>query len=101
MFIAFLLMVFTVIPVFFLTFFTAWKYRESNTKAKYFPDLPQNIKLEFLWWAFPAAIVCVFAVVTWKATHMLDPYKPLAVSTKPVTIQVVALRWKWLFIYPE
>lgn len=101
MFIAFLLMLFTVIPVFFLTFFTAWKYRESNTKAKYVPDLQQNPKLEFLWWAFPAAIVLIFAVITWKATHVLDPYKPLAVATKPITIQVIALRWKWLFIYPE
>ena len=40
-------------------------------------------------------------VITWKATHELDPYKPLESEVKPLTIQVVALDWKWLFIYPE
>ncbi len=39
--------------------------------------------------------------MTWHKTHELDPYKPI-VSEKPAkTIQVVALQWKWLFIYPE
>jgi cytochrome o ubiquinol oxidase subunit 2 len=37
----------------------------------------------------------------WNSSHDLDPYKPLDSAVKPVTIQVVALRWKWLFIYPE
>jgi cytochrome o ubiquinol oxidase subunit 2 len=40
-------------------------------------------------------------VVTWNSSHNLDPYKPLASNVKPLTIQVVALQWKWLFIYPE
>ncbi|NDD59526.1 MAG: cytochrome ubiquinol oxidase subunit II, partial [Chlamydiae bacterium] len=38
---------------------------------------------------------------TWKSTHDLNPYKPIATSQKPLKIQVVALQWKWLFIYPE
>ena len=41
------------------------------------------------------------AVRTWDATHQLDPFKPLESEVKPLTIQVVALDWKWLFIYPE
>jgi cytochrome o ubiquinol oxidase subunit 2 len=40
-------------------------------------------------------------VITWKATHALDPFKPLKKELKPLTIQVVALDWKWLFLYPE
>ena len=41
---------------------------------------------------------------------MLDPYRPLgrihatqtiAADVKPLEVQVVALDWKWLFIYPE
>ena len=39
--------------------------------------------------------------MTWISTHKLDPYRPLDVEGKPLTIQVVSLRWKWLFIYPE
>jgi cytochrome o ubiquinol oxidase subunit 2 len=31
----------------------------------------------------------------------LDPFKPIQADKKEMTIQVVALQWKWLFIYPE
>ena len=43
-------------------------------------------------------------------SHKLDPYrpldriaegKPLPAGTKPLVVEVVALDWKWLFIYPE
>lgn len=39
--------------------------------------------------------------MTWITTHELDPYKPLVAKAKPITIQAVALDWKWLFIYPK
>ncbi len=65
------------------------------------PDWDHNRKLEFLWWAIPFAIILVLSVITWKSSHELDPYKALESTKKPVTIQVVALQWKWLFIYPE
>ena len=45
--------------------------------------------------------VFILAVITWKSTHALDPSLPLQSDKKPITIRVVALRWKWLFIYPE
>jgi len=38
--------------------------------------------------------------MVWNSCHTLDPYKPLN-KDKSITIQVVALPWKWLFIYPE
>lgn len=38
---------------------------------------------------------------SYKSTHALDPYRPLESDVKPVTIEVVALDWKWVFIYPE
>ena len=41
------------------------------------------------------------AIVTWNATHKLNPYKPLESEIKPLTVQVIAIDWKWLFIYPE
>ena len=35
------------------------------------------------------------------ASHDLDPRKPIASAAEPVSVQVVSLDWKWLFIYPE
>lgn len=89
-----------VVPVFSLLIFIALRYREGNHKATYSPDLEGNNLLEAVWWLIPAAIICVIGVVTWRSTYALDPFKPIA-SKKPVLhVQVVALDWKWLFIYP-
>jgi cytochrome o ubiquinol oxidase subunit II len=90
-----------VIPVFALTIFIVWRYQEGNTKAKYTPDWDSSRILETIWWAVPLALILVLSVVTWRSSHELDPFKPLASSTQPITIQVVALDWKWLFIYPD
>jgi cytochrome o ubiquinol oxidase subunit 2 len=96
-----LLMLIVVVPTFFLTIFFAWKYREGNTKAKYTPDWDRNPVAESIWWGLPCAIILIIAVIGWKSCHELDPFKSLASSTKPIKIQVVALQWKWLFIYPD
>jgi cytochrome o ubiquinol oxidase subunit 2 len=101
MVIATLLMLIVVIPVFVLTFGIAWKYRASNTKAKYSPDWDHNRTAEAIWWLIPTAIIGILAIITWQSSHDLDPYKALDSAKKPVTVQVVALQWKWLFIYPE
>ncbi len=79
----------------------AWKYRASNTSAKYEPELEGNRKLEALWWGIPCAIIVVLAAITWVSTHALDPYKPIESDVTPVKVQVVSMEWKWLFIYPE
>jgi cytochrome o ubiquinol oxidase subunit 2 len=96
-----LLMLLVVIPVIILTLYFAWKYRESNTAATYTPNWSYSHRIEAVVWAVPIAIVLVLGTITWKTTHELDPYKPLASSVKPITIQVVSLDWKWLFIYPD
>jgi len=96
-----LLMLIVVIPVIFMTLYFAWKYRESNTSAAYMPNWSYSHRIEAVVWAVPIAIILVLGTITWKSTHELDPYKPLESSVKPITIQVVALDWKWLFIYPE
>jgi cytochrome o ubiquinol oxidase subunit 2 len=95
------LMMIVIIPVFVMLFSFAWRYREGNTKAKYTPDWHTNTALELTWWAIPAVIILILGTITWKSTHDLDPYKPLESTVKPITIQVVALDWKWLFIYPD
>jgi cytochrome o ubiquinol oxidase subunit II len=99
--IALLLSLIVVIPVFSLLGIFAWKYRESNTKAKYSPNLDHSRIAETIWWLIPSALILAIAVITWNSSHQLDPFKPLNSSTQPITIQVVALDWKWLFIYPQ
>lgn len=96
-----LLSVIVVVPVFTMLWVFAWKYRESNTKARYTPDWAENKWLEIVWWGIPIAIIGILSVITWQSSHDLDPYKPLVSNAKPVRVQVVALQWKWLFLYPE
>ena len=96
-----LLMLIVVIPVIFLTLYFAWKYRASNTEATYMPNWSYSHRIEAVVWGIPIAIILVLGTITWKTTHELDPYKPLESSVKPITIEVVSLDWKWLFIYPE
>ena len=90
-----------IVPVFAMTIAIAWKYRESNTKAKYRPDWDHHAALETLWWGLPCAIIIVLAVVAWNSSHQLDPFRPLPSTAKPLNVQVIALDWKWLFIYPD
>jgi len=95
-----------VIPTYAIAVIIAMRYREENhTKAKkrikYDPDFDHSRLFEAIWWGIPIIIIGVLSVVTWNSTHTLDPYKPLASDKKPLTIQVVALDWKWLFIYPK
>ncbi len=100
---AFYLMLLVVVPVYIMIFVFARRYRADNPAkhVKYTPDWADNTALEFTWWAIPTAIIFTLATITWKSTHELDPYKPLTSTVPPITIQVVALDWKWLFIYPE
>jgi cytochrome o ubiquinol oxidase subunit 2 len=90
-----------VIPVFIMAIAIAWRYREGNTKAAYTPNWSTNRLAESIWWGIPIVIILILSVVTWTSTHELDPQKALASDIKPLTIKVVALDWKWLFIYPE
>jgi len=96
------LMLLVVIPVVMMTLAFAWRYREGNIKADYAPEWSHSTILEVIWWSIPCVIVVILGVMTWTSSHRLDPYKPLAISgQKTITIQAIALQWKWLFIYPE
>lgn len=95
-----LLSLIVLVPVFLLTAYFAIKYRESNTKSEYKPDLDGNTALELIWWGIPAALILIIGIMIWHSSYALDPYKKLD-NQQPLKIQVVALDWKWLFIYPE
>jgi cytochrome o ubiquinol oxidase subunit 2 len=105
-----MLMLLVIIPVIALTVLFAWRYRKSNSEATYAPDWDHSTQLELVIWAAPLLIIIALGAVTWINTHTLDPYRPLrrldaarpiASGTRPLTVEVVALDWKWLFIYPE
>ena len=96
-----LLMLSVIIPTFILLLVTAWKYSAKNTTSEYDPEYSLGVLGELMLWAVPTVVVAVMVVITWYATYKLDPYRPLKTEVKPLTIQVVALDWKWLFIYPE
>ncbi len=89
------------VPSVTLLYFTAWKYRESNPKAKYEPNFHHGKWFNIGVWAIPGTFMLILVSVMWPATHRLAPQKLIATDTKPLTIQVVSMRWKWLFIYPE
>jgi len=99
--VAFGLMLIVVIPVIVMAFWFPRKFRASNTESPYSPKWSHSWKIDLVVWLVPAAIVTALAILAWTTTHRLDPYKPIASKVKPVTIEVVALDWKWLFIYPD
>ena len=96
------IMLLVIIPVYVLTFVFSWKYRANNPKKEiYDPDLVDNRLAEYIWWGVPLVFTLIIGVLTWIKTYELDPYRPIESEKKAITIQVVALQWKWLFIYPE
>ena len=98
---AFALMLLVVIPVIFMTIAFAWKYRASNKKAQYEPEWDNSTKIEAVVWAVPAVIVAILATLVWKSSHELSPYRPIHSASQPIQVEVVAMNWKWLFIYPD
>lgn len=95
------LMLLIIVPSYILLFTVVWKYCIRNEFSEYDPEHTFGPFGELLMWGLPSIIVAVMAVVTWDATHKLNPYKPIESDRKPLVIQVVAMDWKWLFIYPE
>lgn len=89
------------VPTMFLLYFTAWKYRESNSKAVHDPYVKLGRSFVWTMWLVPLVFALVLAGFMWPATHRLEPKKKIAADAKPMTIQVIAMRWKWVFLYPE
>lgn len=99
-----------VVPVLIAIGVVAWRYRASNEQAKYEPHWDHSPQLELLVWAGPLLIIIALGAISWIGTHMVDPYRPLdriapgtpvPAGVKPLEVDVVSLRWKWLFMYPQ
>ena len=98
---ALLIMLVIVVPTILVAFWIAWHYRASNTKAKYLPEWSYSGKIEAVVWAIPILVIMFIGGVIWIGSYELDPFKPLPSKSPPLEVQVVALDWKWLFIYPQ
>jgi cytochrome o ubiquinol oxidase subunit II len=90
-----------VVPTILCIVAFAWYYRATNKKARYTPEWAYSGRLELIVWSIPALVVLFLGGIAWISSHELDPAKPLSSSQKPLAVEVVALDWKWLFIYPE
>jgi len=90
-----------VIPTMLATLGVAWWFRASNERARYRPDFAYSGRLELLVWSIPIMTILLVGGVAWLSSYDLDPPKAIASAQKPVRVQVVALDWKWLFIYPD
>ena len=95
------IMLVVVIPVILATLGFAWWYRSSNPRASRAWDENYEGRIEFVTWSIPALIVILLAGVIWIGSHQLDPRAPIPADAKPLRVEVVALDWKWLFIYPD
>ena len=90
-----------VIPTMLATLAAAFWFRSSNLRARYLPDFDYSGRLELLVWSIPIMTILLVGGVAWLSSYDLDPPKALTSAVKPVRVQVVALDWKWLFIYPD
>lgn len=94
------LAVLVLLPVYIMLFGFAWRYRAGHRRA-YTPNWDSDKRYEAIWWGIPILIIIVLAGVTWTTSHTLDPKTALASDKTPLKVQVIALQWKWLFIYPD
>ncbi len=96
------LMLIVVLPVIVMSLTFIYHYQISHRTTDYKPNWGHSYFLESLWWGIPCVIIFILAVMTWKSTHELDPYRRITGhDEQPLVIQAIALPWKWLFIYPE
>lgn len=105
-----LLMLLIILPVMAMTIWFAWRYRATAQAADHDPDWDHSTSLELLIWSAPLLIIIALGAVTWSSTHLLDPYRPIErvdaarkvdPMAKRLQVEVIAMDWKWLFIYPE
>ena len=95
------LMLLVVIPSAIMALWFGWKYRASNKDADYKPTWAHSTAIEIVVWGIPVIIIGILAWLTWWGSHKYDPYRPVESDKAPLTVQVIAEQFKWIFIYPE
>ena len=95
------IMLAVVVPVILLTLVFAWWFRAGNRRAKYRAEWEYAGRIELIIWSIPALVILFLGGMAWISSHDLDPPKPLQSAAAPLEVEVVALDWRWLFIYPQ
>lgn len=96
-----LVMLIVVIPVTIMGVWFPIRYRKNNTKHEYKPDWEHSNFIEAVVWTIPILIIIALGTITYITSYSMDPRKPIESDKEPMVVQVVAMDWKWLFIYPE
>lgn len=94
-------MLIVVVPVIIMSVYFPYKFRSTNKETDYKPNWEHSTKIEIVVWTVPILIISVLAYFTYVSSHELDPRRALESDNEKMVIQVVAMDWKWLFIYPE
>ena len=92
------LMLIVIVPMFVALPIVLLRYRRGG-KGTYRPDWEFNWGLELLIWGVPVALVVALGTALWRQTIVGDPYR--ALGPDPLVVEVIALDWKFLFLYPE
>lgn len=89
------------VPIILTLYFFSWKYREDGPSKSYDPKKNTSKAMLAFAWGGPLVIVIILASLLLPATQRLEPQKPITSDKDQLTVQVVSMNWKWLFIYPE
>jgi cytochrome o ubiquinol oxidase subunit 2 len=95
------IMLAVIVPVIVLTLAFAWWFRAGNPWARRDPEWAYSGAVEVTVWSIPALVILFLGGICWIGSHELDPARPLPAKSPPLTVQVVSLDWKWLFVYPD
>jgi cytochrome o ubiquinol oxidase subunit 2 len=90
-----------VVPTMIALLLFAWRYRASNKSARYDPEFTYSGRIELIVWSIPTLTILFLGGLIYYGSYQLDPARPIASDRQPLVVQVVALDWKWLFIYPD
>ncbi|WP_343182439.1 ubiquinol oxidase subunit II [Buchnera aphidicola] len=98
--IVFFAMSILVIPVILMTLFFVYNYQDNKMNT-YRPDWSHSVRIELIIWTVPIIIILFLGFIAWNTSHQLDPRRRIVTRNQPIVINVVALNWRWLFIYPH
>lgn len=91
------------VPTIIAAIVIAWWFRKGNAKARRNEGFVYSGRVELVVWSIPLLVILFLGGIIWVGSHRLDPRRPVRVAPdiRPMTVEVVSLDWRWLFIYPE
>ena len=95
-FLALMIMLVGVVPVFILAIYVARKYRADNLKASYHPDWGNHTGLQVFLWLFLISVISCLSVLVWFAAHKLDPH--VVIEPKKNKLQAKAVIRAWITV---